>query len=215
MLKRSNGTFYWYTLATTIKIQPQGTVDGSCWMDVFVYQPLSKTQWVIATPLRYACHLEPYQGAGTGFDKQYGLVVMGLLGHSPQGFHGIMPFLTTFFSSFRLLKILSDLGIAATGTTRSTQLRKVLKEFSDVFTDVPGQTHLIEHDIQLTSTDPIRKRPYPVPQSMRETMREEVDRMIKAGIIEPSSSPYCSPSVIVSKRDGSNDPIGIALTLDR
>ena len=76
------------------------------------------------------------------------------------------------------------------------QLREVLKEFSDFFTDVPGQTHLIEHDIQLTSTDPIRKRPYPVPQSMRETMREEVDRMIKAGIIEPSSSPYCSPSVI-------------------
>ncbi|KAK3771807.1 hypothetical protein RRG08_060205 [Elysia crispata] len=75
------------------------------------------------------------------------------------------------------------------------QLREVLKEFSDVFTDVPGQTHLIEHDIQLTSTDPIRKRPYPVlyRASACETMREEVDMgMIKAGgIIEPSSSPYC------------------------
>ncbi|KAK3777030.1 hypothetical protein RRG08_008883 [Elysia crispata] len=63
------------------------------------------------------------------------------------------------------------------------QLREVLKELSDVFTDVPGQTHLIEHVIQLTSTDPIRKRPYPVPQRMRETMREEVDRMIRAGFI--------------------------------
>ncbi|GFR78367.1 reverse transcriptase [Elysia marginata] len=84
------------------------------------------------------------------------------------------------------------------------ELEQVLKEFSDVFTDVPGQTHLMEHDIPLTSTDPIRRKPYPVPQSMRQSMREEVDNMIQAGIIEPSSSPYCSPSVIVSKKDGTN-----------
>ncbi|RUS75619.1 hypothetical protein EGW08_016612 [Elysia chlorotica] len=89
-------------------------------------------------------------------------------------------------------------------TKRKEQIKEILREFSDVLTDVPGQTDLIEHEIKLTSEVPIRKKPYPVPQSLRETMRNEVDNMIEAGIIEPSNSPYCSPSVIVSKRDGSN-----------
>ena len=79
-------------------------------------------QWVIATPLGYACRLEPYHRAGTGFDKQYSLgygVVMGLVGHLPQG-----PWYHVFFISLRLLKGLSDLGIAATGTIRSNRTEK-------------------------------------------------------------------------------------------
>ena len=83
-------------------------------------------QWVLATPLGYACHLEPYQGAGTGFDKQHGLgygVVMGLVDHLPKGprYH---IFFDNFFTSLRLLKGLSDLGIAATGTIRSNRTEK-------------------------------------------------------------------------------------------
>ncbi|GFR95024.1 polyprotein [Elysia marginata] len=39
---------------------------------------------------------------------------------------------------------------------------------------------------------------------MRATLNEEVRNMLNAGIIEPSDSPYCSPSVIVKKRDGGN-----------
>ena len=83
-------------------------------------------QWVIATPLGYACHLEPYQGAGTGLDKHYGPgngVAIGLVGHLPQGprYH---VFFDNFFTSLRLLKGLSDLGIAATGTIRSNRTDK-------------------------------------------------------------------------------------------
>jgi len=89
-------------------------------------------------------------------------------------------------------------------TEKQTELHDMLKGFNDVLTDVPGRTDWIRHDIRLTSNDPIRKRPYPVPQAFKETMREEVDKMIEADIIEPSYSPYSSPSVIVKKKDGSN-----------
>ncbi|GFN76488.1 retrovirus-related pol polyprotein from transposon opus [Plakobranchus ocellatus] len=58
--------------------------------------------------------------------------------------------------------------------------------------------------MKLTSTEPIRKKPYPVPQALKETVRNEVDNMLQAGIKEPSNSPYCSPSVVVKKKDGSN-----------
>ena len=86
--------------------------------------------------------------------------------------------------------------------SQKKDLNDVFTQFQDVFTDVPGKTNVLEHEIRLTSTFPIRKKPYPVPQSIREAMREEVDKMIKHDLIEPSSSPYCSPSVVVKKKDG-------------
>lgn len=69
-------------------------------------------------------------------------------------------------------------------------------------TDVPGRTDKYVYDIKLTSIDPIRKKPYAVPQALKATLREEVKQMLQIGIIEHSESPYCSPSVVVTKKDG-------------
>ncbi|KAL8605939.1 hypothetical protein ACOMHN_024763 [Nucella lapillus] len=56
--------------------------------------------------------------------------------------------------------------------------------------------------VDLTDDNPIRSKPYPVPFSQRETVKEEVEAMFKMGVIEPSVSPYASPIVLVKKRDG-------------
>ena len=64
-------------------------------------------------------------------------------------------------------------------------IESLLEEFSDVFTDIPGNTTLIEHDIRLTTTDPIRVKGYPVPFHLRETVKEEVEKMLQLGVIEP------------------------------
>lgn len=37
---------------------------------------------------------------------------------------------------------------------------------------------------------------------MYDDMKKEIDDMLKLGVIEPSSSPYCSPLVLVKKKDG-------------
>ena len=83
------------------------------------------------------------------------------------------------------------------------QLRNLLKEFSDVLTDLPGKTNVSEHDIKLTSTEPFRRKQYTVPHALQKTVRDEVDNMLKLGIIEPSESPYASPIVLIDKKDGS------------
>ena len=49
------------------------------------------------------------------------------------------------------------------------QAQHLIEEFSPIFTDVPGETDLMKHRVKLTSDEPIRSRPYPVPYSMRET----------------------------------------------
>lgn len=80
----------------------------------------------------------------------------------------------------------------------------LLDEFSDVLSDLPGLTTLGVHQIKLTSDKPIRSKPYPLPFTSRDTVCEEVRKMLEAGVIEPSDSPYSSPIVIVKKKDGTN-----------
>ena len=81
------------------------------------------------------------------------------------------------------------------------EVRELLAEFSDVLTDQPGCTNLIEHDIKLTTDTPIRQRPYPLPFSKLSVVEKEINDMLKLNVIEPSDSPYSSPIVLIAKKD--------------
>ncbi|XP_061184347.1 uncharacterized protein LOC133192347 [Saccostrea echinata] len=83
-------------------------------------------------------------------------------------------------------------------------IKALLDDFSDVLTDVPGLTNLGVHHIKLTNDQPIRTKPYPLPFISRDVVCDEVKKMLEVGVIEPSTSPYSSPIVIVKKKDGSN-----------
>ena len=84
------------------------------------------------------------------------------------------------------------------------EVERLLAEFPDIFTDVPKVTNLGEHSIQLTSSEPVTTRPYPLPFALRDEVNPEIQSMLKNHIIEPSSAPYMSPIVVVKKADGSN-----------
>ena len=79
----------------------------------------------------------------------------------------------------------------------------LLEEFQDVFTDVPNLTSIIEHEVNLTTSVPVKCRPYPMPYAKREVVKQEVEKMIKLGVCESSSASYAAPIVLVSKPDGS------------
>ncbi|XP_041477315.1 uncharacterized protein LOC121425354 [Lytechinus variegatus] len=90
------------------------------------------------------------------------------------------------------------------GEVQRTKMEKLIQEFADVMTDVPGQTDIISHSVNLSTQSYVRSRPYQVPQALRDTIKKEVDLMLKMGIIEKSTSPFASPVVIVQKKDGKN-----------
>ena len=78
------------------------------------------------------------------------------------------------------------------------------KQFTNLFIEVPGATDLIQHHIKLISDESVRSRPYPVPYSMRESLRKDIGNMIKMGVIRECSSLYASPVVAVKKKDNTN-----------
>ena len=88
-------------------------------------------------------------------------------------------------------------------TEQQMQLQQLTEEFQDVLTDLPGETDLIECSINLVDDIPFRVNPYPVPFALKKEMNDEVDKMLRMKVIEPSESQYASSPVIVRKSDGS------------
>nr|XP_006821682.1 PREDICTED: uncharacterized protein LOC102800522 [Saccoglossus kowalevskii] len=77
----------------------------------------------------------------------------------------------------------------------------LLVKFADTLSDIPGKCRVGQHNIHLTSDVPIRSRPYPLPYALEKTVRDEIQTMLKIGVIEQSNSPYCSPIVLIKKKD--------------
>ena len=84
------------------------------------------------------------------------------------------------------------------------QVRDILAEFQQVFTDLSGETDVIQHRISLTTTLPIKIKPYAVPFSIRESLSGDISKMLQLKIIRESHTPYSSPVVVVRKKDGTN-----------
>lgn len=72
-----------------------------------------------------------------------------------------------------------------------------------VFSNTPGCTNTLVHDISLHTTDRIRAKVNPVPVHLKPFFEEEVETLSQQGIIQHSTSPHCSPVVMVKKSDGS------------
>jgi hypothetical protein len=86
--------------------------------------------------------------------------------------------------------------------SQQRQVKRVLGNFKDTLTDIPGKTHLGKHSIQVTDETPIRRRPYPIPHALREEVQGDIENMLKMGVISTSNSPYAFPLVAVRKSDG-------------
>ena len=83
------------------------------------------------------------------------------------------------------------------------EAREVLSRHPKALTDLPGRTKLEWCDILLTDDEDFRLKPWPMPYALEEEMDKEVTMMRKMDIIEPSTSQYASPPVVVRKPDGS------------
>ncbi len=83
------------------------------------------------------------------------------------------------------------------------KLFELLNKYKDIFSldGKFGRTDLVKHKIN-TSGTPISKKPYRTSVKENEVIKKEVNKMLSDGVIEPSSSPWSAPVVLVKKKDG-------------
>lgn len=89
--------------------------------------------------------------------------------------------------------------------THAQELSHLLASYRDIFdfgNQPLGQTTTVKHRIHTGDATPVHRRPYRVSHVERRVIQQEVNKMLSKGIIEPSSSPWASPVVLVKKKDG-------------
>ena len=85
-------------------------------------------------------------------------------------------------------------------------MHQILVQYANIFSkgDMDlGCTFLVKHSIFTRDHPPIKQPPRRVAGAKREEMQRAVQEMDAAGLIEKSDSPWCSPVVLVNKKDGS------------
>ncbi|XP_045194238.2 uncharacterized protein LOC123549863 [Mercenaria mercenaria] len=85
-------------------------------------------------------------------------------------------------------------------------LASLLNKYENIFvtsSDELGCTDRVKHKIYTGDAHPVKQAPRRQPIGKRSSEKEEVIRMLKKGIIEPSNSEWSSPVVLITKKDGS------------
>jgi len=99
-------------------------------------------------------------------------------------------------------------------TEDSAVLDSLLEDYGDVFAndiaDLEGRFQtMAQHTIDTGDHTPVNVRPYRIPKAYAEEADKEIEKMLKAKIIVPSSSPWCAPVLPITKKDG-----GIRICID-
>ena len=82
----------------------------------------------------------------------------------------------------------------------------LLLSYADVFSASPndlGRTGKLRHCINTGDAPPTRQPVRRIPPHRREEVRALLNEMLERRVVEPSTSPWASPIVLVQKKDGS------------
>ena len=102
----------------------------------------------------------------------------------------------------RLLELVDVSELLNPGQTEC--FRKFLAEHHQAFSLEPGErgeTDLVQMEIDTGSAPPRRQPVRRMPFAVRQEVAKQLKNMQQSGVIEPSSSPWASPIVMVHKKD--------------
>ncbi|XP_073419600.1 uncharacterized protein [Dendrobates tinctorius] len=84
--------------------------------------------------------------------------------------------------------------------SQRSQLVETLEPFRAVF-NRPGRTELAVHEVDTGNHAPLQRTPYRISEEVQQVMRQEIDEMLRLGVIRRSKSAWASPVVLVPKKD--------------
>ncbi|XP_077234173.1 uncharacterized protein LOC143876337 [Tasmannia lanceolata] len=165
------------------------------------------------------------QGLGP-ITTDYKSLTMDFVWHGePVHFQGIQEGQSDFISPTQLHKLADNGGLSScfilfSSTTNPSEeqlarnsaqqmlpdLQAVLHQFTEVFTEPSSlpPSRPTDHRILLEpNSKHVNIKPYRYPHFQKSGIAKLVNEMLDSGIIQPSSSPFSSPVLLVKKRDGS------------
>ena len=96
-----------------------------------------------------------------------------------------------------------DLSDSDLTSDQMKEVQGLLLEFSDVFSKHPndyGRTDILQHNIDTGDSPPIRQRAYRVSPKLHNEFKKQVDDLLEQDLIEPSTSNYSAPALLVKKK---------------
>ncbi|GFV13155.1 retrovirus-related Pol polyprotein from transposon 297 [Trichonephila clavipes] len=82
------------------------------------------------------------------------------------------------------------------------ELQDLFDSFQGLFSDKPGLTHVLYHEIDAGDNPPVVSRPYHYDRVKQDILDYPVDKMLKEGSTVPIQSPYASQVVLCRKNNG-------------
>ena len=89
---------------------------------------------------------------------------------------------------------------------QENEIRRLIEKYKEICaisSTKLGKTNVVKHKINTGDHEPIAQKQFRADKKRRTIIKEEVDKMLKNGIIKKSEGPWSSPVVIVTKKDGS------------
>ncbi|GFU64719.1 retrovirus-related Pol polyprotein from transposon 17.6 [Trichonephila clavipes] len=99
-------------------------------------------------------------------------------------------------------KVEIDLSKTKLEEKQKRELQDLFNSFQGLFSDKPGLTHVLYHEVDTGDNPPVVSRPYRYDRLKQEILDYHVDKMLKEGTIIPIQSPYASPVVLCRKNNG-------------
>ena len=90
-------------------------------------------------------------------------------------------------------------------STTQQQLDFLLRTFKDQFAKdetTISTTPLTQMSIDMGDSDPVSQKPYPVAMKHYQWVKEEIDKLLEAGVIRNSHYSWSAPIIVVPKGDG-------------
>jgi RNase H-like domain found in reverse transcriptase/Reverse transcriptase (RNA-dependent DNA polymerase)/Integrase zinc binding domain/Integrase core domain/SCAN domain len=103
--------------------------------------------------------------------------------------------------TYKDVKIPSELNEEQKG-----QASRVMLKYEKIFSDLPGATKLVRHQIRTIDDKPVFVKPYPIPQALISEVEKEIKIGLDLGLIEPvvnniNPTAYAAPTVVVKKKE--------------
>ena len=84
------------------------------------------------------------------------------------------------------------------------ELKSIIIKHQKIFSNSPGHCNLLEHEINLIEGfKPKPLKQYRIPESLRDEVNKQVDKLLADGKVVHSNSEFAHPIIAVSKPDGS------------